>query len=229
MLARLVVVPVPAQQARLHAADVRRDQVQEAARHEEAPRRRERRDRVREVLDRVVERDDVEARRGKVQLLEAARGDAQPSGARALRGERGDLDALDVPARGLRLEEEVAERTADVEEPALAPVAPLDRLDPLAKRPLVHVGVEEVVRVAALWVVGRVVGAAVERGRRERARVLPYEATAAAGDDERAVHAEERARLGVGAERAALGDLRARKGPLGLVDEGGAEARDRAH
>src|SRR5439155_2143936 len=202
---------------------------QKSARHEEALHRAKRRDRVREVLDRVVERDDIETGRGEIQLLEAARGDVQPSGARALRGERGDLDALDVPARGLRLEEEVAERTADVEEPALAPVAPLDRLDPLAKRPLVHVGVEEVVRVAALWVVGRVVGAVVQRGRRERATILPDESAAAAGDDERAVHAEERARLGVGAERAALADLGARKGALGLLDEGGAEARDRAH
>ena len=97
MLAWLVVVPEGAEESRLQSADVRRDQVNDAARHEQAAYGGKRGDRIGEVLDRVVKRDDVEACRRKSELFEATRRHAQSAGASLLRGERGDLDTLDVP------------------------------------------------------------------------------------------------------------------------------------
>src|SRR2546425_8402723 len=76
VLARLVVVPEPSEETRLQTAHVRRDQVNDAARNEEAAHGGKRCDRIGEVLDAVVERDDVEARRRKSELLEATRGHA---------------------------------------------------------------------------------------------------------------------------------------------------------
>src|SRR2546428_4376071 len=115
MLARLVVVPKPSEQARLQATDIGRDQMHDAAGDEEPAYRGERRDWIGEVLDGVVERDHIEARLRQVQLFEPTRGDAQPTLARALGRERRDLYALDIPARGLRLEKEIAEGAADVQ------------------------------------------------------------------------------------------------------------------
>src|SRR5438874_8048506 len=202
----------------------------DSAWHQQTSHGRERRDRIGEVLDRVVQRDRIEARRRKIEILEAARGHTKTAVARALRGERGDLDALDVPTRGLRLEEEVAERATDVEETAATTVAPLDRLDAVAEGAPVHVGVEEVVGVAALGVVGRVVVGVVDRGRGERSRVLADEPAARAFDDERAVDLEERARDSVGAERARVGDLgRARRSANERVGDADPEVRKRAH
>src|SRR5438093_13491984 len=97
MLAWLVVVPEGAEESRLQSADVRRDQVNDAARHEQAAYGGKRGDRIGEVLDRVVERDDVKTGRGKIELFEATRCHAQAALAGLLGRERGDLDALDVP------------------------------------------------------------------------------------------------------------------------------------
>src|SRR5919201_5220095 len=133
VLARLVVVPEPAEEPRLHAPDVRGDEVNDPARHEQAAHRGERRDRIGEVLDRVVERDHVEARLGQVQLLEPARGHAEPALARALRRERRDLDALDVPSRSLGFAEEDAERAPDVEKAPPLSVPLLDRVYAIAE------------------------------------------------------------------------------------------------
>ena len=148
---------MPPEEPRLEPADVRRDEMDEAARDQKTPDRGERRDRIGEVFDGVVERDHVEGRLRQVELLEPARRDAKPALARPLRGERGDLHTFDVPAGGLRLEEEVTERAADVQEPSAAAVATFDRGDAIPKGAAVHVRVEEIVRVAALGVVGRVV------------------------------------------------------------------------
>src|SRR5256886_3534778 len=115
MLARLVVVTETSEETRLQAAHVRRDHMNEAAGDEETAHRGKHRDRIGEVLDGVVERDDIKARLRQLELLEPPGGDAQPALARALRRERGDLYALDVPSRGLRLEEEIAEGAADVQ------------------------------------------------------------------------------------------------------------------
>src|SRR5919204_4634972 len=194
VLARLVVVPARAEDARLVPADVRRHQVQEAARHEQPLDLAERRDRVGEVFDRVVQRDHVEPARRKAQLLEEARVHDRAASARARRGVAGDLHALGLPARRLRLEDEVAERGADVEETAAPSVALLDRGEAALEGAAVHVGVEEVVRVAALRVVRRVVRGVVEVARRSRTRVLAHEFAGRARDDERAVDPEERAR-----------------------------------
>src|SRR5438270_7161050 len=198
--------------------------------HQQTSHGRERRDRIGEVLDGVVQRHDVEARRRKIEILKTARGHTKTAVARALRGERGDLDALDVPTRGLRLEEEVAERATHVEETTATAVASLDRLDAVAEGATVHVGVEEVVGVAALGVVGRVVVGVVDRGRGERSRFLADEPAARAFDDERAVDLEERARNSVGAERARVCDL-GRAGRSANERVGGAdpEVRKRAH
>src|SRR5439155_8519796 len=97
VLARLVVVPEPAERSRLQSADVRRDEVHDAAGNEQAPHRGERGDRIGEVLDRVVERDDVETGRRKSELLETARGHAQAASASLLGREAGYLGTLDVP------------------------------------------------------------------------------------------------------------------------------------
>src|SRR6266513_3092782 len=100
MLARLVVVPEPAEQTRLQSADVRRDQMDDAARNKKPPEGGERRDRIDQVLDRVVERDGVEARRRKIEAFEAAGSHAQAASAGLIRCERGNLDTFDVPTRG---------------------------------------------------------------------------------------------------------------------------------
>src|SRR5919201_1124580 len=102
VLARLVVVPARAEDARLVPADVRRHQVQEAARHEQPLDLAERRDRVGEVFDRVVERDHVEAARRKPQLLEEARVHDRAASARARRGVAGYFRAVGAEERARR-------------------------------------------------------------------------------------------------------------------------------
>src|SRR5438093_9366831 len=124
----------------------------EAARHEESTDGGECGDWIGHVLDRVIERDDIEARGGKVEIFDPARGDAEATLARALRRVTRDLDTRDVPARVLRLDEEVAECATDVEQAALATVPRLDRADAVAEGAAVHVGAAEVVRLAALGV-----------------------------------------------------------------------------
>src|SRR5207249_4693781 len=70
VLARLEVVPEAAERARLQAAYVRGNDVNEATRHEESTDGGERRNWIGHVLDRVVQRDDVEARGGKVEIFD---------------------------------------------------------------------------------------------------------------------------------------------------------------
>src|SRR5438105_14712335 len=92
--------------------------------------------------------------------------------ARARRRVPGDLDALGLPSRLLRLQHEVAERRADVEQAPATAETLLDRAQTALERAAVHVGVEEVVRVAALRIVRRVVRGVIELARRGRACVL---------------------------------------------------------
>src|SRR2546426_5849019 len=150
VLAGLVVVPEAAEKTRLQPTHIRRDQVNDAARNEQPPNRGKRGNWIGEVLDAVVERDDVKAGHRKIQVLETTRAHAQSARAGLLRRERGDLHALDVPARSLRLEQEVTECAANVEETAAAPVPPLDRADAIAEGAAGHIGGEEVDRVPAL-------------------------------------------------------------------------------
>src|SRR5207302_791605 len=113
--------------------------------------------RIGHVLDRVIERDDVEARIRQIEILETAGAYPETAFAGALRREEGDLHSLDIPTRGLRLEEEVAQRAAHVEKFAAPASAPFDRVDAPPEGPTVHVGVEEVVRVSAFRIVRRVI------------------------------------------------------------------------
>src|SRR4029077_11709915 len=125
---------------------------------------------VDQVLDRVVQRDDVEACRGKIEILETAGGHADTASPRLGRRERGDLNSFNIPARRLGFEQEVAERAANIKETTATTVSLLDRADAIAERAAVYVGVEEIVGVPALRVVGGVVIAVVDRRRRERSR-----------------------------------------------------------
>src|SRR5688572_11752054 len=204
--------------------------MQQTARLQQTAHRREGRHRIGHVLDRVVERDNVEARLREIERLEPTGVHAKSLFPRALRREGRDLDSLDVPTRGLRLDEEVAERATHVQQLAATSIAPFDRLDALAEGATVDVRIQEVVRVAALRVVCRVVIGVVELGRRQRPSVLAHEAAAAARDHQRAIDLEERPRAGLRAQRAVIGDLcdacgsedcdgRARK----------SDARERAH
>src|SRR5439155_7332816 len=112
-----------------------------STRHQQTSHGRERRDRIGEVLDGVVQRHDVEARGRKIEILETARGHAKTTRARALRGERRDLNAFDIPTRRLSLEEEVAERATYVEETTATAVLSLDRLDAVTEGAPVHIRV----------------------------------------------------------------------------------------
>src|SRR5205814_1535516 len=231
VLTWLVVVPEPAEHSGLQSADVRCDQVNDPAEHQKTSHGREGRDRIGEVLDRVVQRDDVEARRRKSELFEATGCHAQAAGASLFRREGRDLHTLDVPARRFRLDQEVAQGATDVEETTATAIPVLDRPDAIAERAPVHIGIEEIVRVPALGVVGGVVLGVVDRGRRDWPGVLPHEAAAAALDDERAVDLEKLPGCAAGAERAPVGDLgRARRSANERVG-GGAdpEVRKRAH
>src|SRR5439155_13336687 len=88
----------------------------------------------------------------------------------------------------------------------------LDRLDAITEGTTVHIGVEEVVRVPTLGVVGGVVLGVVDRRGRERARFLSHEAAVATLDDERAVDLEERAWHALCAQGAAVRDLNRARG-----------------
>jgi len=182
------------------------------------------------VLDRVVQRDDVEARGGKIEVFDPPREDAQAALARALCGVVRDLHALHVPTGVLRFHEEVAERAAHVEEPALAAVTVLDRLDAIAEGAAIHIRVEEVVRVAALGILGRVVVGVIQGRGRGGPRGLTHETAVIALHDDASVDLEHRPGATVRAERARVRDFRrARRRANNGFDVADADVRERAH
>ena len=145
-------------------------------------------ERVRQVLDHVPHRDDVERLVLEVDALQRAVADVEAALAGLLDGPARRLQAGDVPAGRLRDLQEHAEVAADVQQLAAALVAldgrqiAAERLDPTAA--LLHVPLID----------HAVVGVDDLFGGRDRALV---DQIAAAAPDDRAAHAVRRAGAGV--------------------------------